>query len=46
LAGRFRAVLDVLVTVTIAGVGKGGHRIDPDTGKKIVNEDRVRVAWR
>jgi DNA invertase Pin-like site-specific DNA recombinase len=33
---RFRAVLDVLMTVTIAGVGKGSH---------VFNPDRVQVNW-
>jgi hypothetical protein len=34
---RFRAVLEVLVTITIAPVGKGGH---------IFNPKRVHVTWR
>ena len=35
---RFRAVLDVLATVTIAPVGKGGGRV--------FNPQRVQVVWR
>ena len=34
---RFRAVLDVLLTVTVAPVGKGG---------RVFNPERVRVDWR
>ena len=34
---RFRAVLDVLMTVTVMPVGKGGH---------VFNPERVRVVWR
>lgn len=34
---RFRAVLDVLCTVTIAPVGKGGRKFNPD---------RIHVNWR
>ena len=34
---RFRAVLDLLLTATVAPVGKGGHVFDPE---------RVTVAWR
>lgn len=34
---RFRAVLDVLATITVAPVGKSG---------KIFNPERVQVAWR
>jgi DNA invertase Pin-like site-specific DNA recombinase len=34
---RFRAVLDVLLTVTVAPVGKGG---------KVFNPERVQVKWR
>ena len=34
---RLRAVLDVLATVTVAPVGKGGHVFDPE---------RVQVKWR
>ncbi|OBI33761.1 recombinase family protein [Mycobacterium sp. E2238] len=34
---RFRAVLDVLATITIAPVGKGGH---------VFHEDRVQFTWR
>jgi DNA invertase Pin-like site-specific DNA recombinase len=34
---RFRAVLDVLATVTVAPVGKGGH---------VFNPERVHVNWR
>ena len=34
---RFRAVLDVLMTVTVAPVGKGGH---------VFNPERVQVTWR
>jgi DNA invertase Pin-like site-specific DNA recombinase len=34
---RFRAVLDVLMTVTVAPVGKGSHVFDPE---------RVQVVWR
>jgi DNA invertase Pin-like site-specific DNA recombinase len=34
---RFRAVLDVLMTVTVAPVGKGGH---------VFNPERVEVSWR
>jgi hypothetical protein len=36
-ADRFRAVLDVLATVTVAPVGKGGHMFNPE---------RVQVGWR
>ena len=43
---RFRAVLGLLCTVTILPCGKGGHRIDPETGRKIIDHDRVRVGWR
>lgn len=34
---RLRAVIDVLVTFTVAPVGKGGQ---------VFNEQRVRVIWR
>ena len=34
---RFRAVLDVLATITVAPVGKGG---------KVFNPERVQVVWR
>ena len=34
---RLRAVLDVLMTVTVAPVGKGGH---------VFNPQRVQVNWR
>ena len=34
---RFRAVLDVLVTITVAPVGKRGHTFNPE---------RVQVNWR
>jgi DNA invertase Pin-like site-specific DNA recombinase len=34
---RFRAVLDVLMTITVAPVGKGAH---------VFNPERVRVLWR
>lgn len=34
---RVRAVLDVLMTVTVAPVGKGGH---------VFNSERVQVNWR
>ena len=34
---RLRAVLDVLMTVTVAPVGKGGH---------VFNPERVQVNWR
>jgi DNA invertase Pin-like site-specific DNA recombinase len=34
---RFRAVLDVLMTVTVVPVGKGGH---------VFNPERVQVVWR
>lgn len=44
--GRYRAVIDVLMTITIAPVGKGGYLVDPDTGRKIINEERVQVQWR
>jgi DNA invertase Pin-like site-specific DNA recombinase len=37
-ADRLRAVIDVLMTVTIAPVGKGGGRA--------FNPDRVQVAWK
>jgi hypothetical protein len=33
----FRAVLDVLLTVTVAPVGKRGH---------VFNPERVQVTWR
>lgn len=46
-AGRYRAVLDVLMTITIKPVGKGGYQvIDPRTGRKGIKEDRVKVDWR
>lgn len=35
--GRFRAVVDLLMTVTVTPVGKGSHVFTPD---------RVQVAWR
>jgi DNA invertase Pin-like site-specific DNA recombinase len=35
--GRFRAVTDTLMTITVAPVGKGGH---------VFNPQRVQVAWR
>ena len=34
---RFRAVLHILATITVAPVGKGGHTF---------HEDRVQVAWK
>lgn len=44
--GRYRAVLDVLMTITIAPVGKGGYQVvDPRTGRKGIIEDRVQVEW-
>jgi DNA invertase Pin-like site-specific DNA recombinase len=43
---RFRAVLDVLVTVTVMPVGKGGHTVDPVTHRKRINPERVRVDWK
>ncbi|MGH3634341.1 MAG: recombinase family protein, partial [Mycobacterium sp.] len=36
-ADRFRAVVDVLMTVNVAPVGKGGH---------VFNPERVTVTWR
>jgi hypothetical protein len=45
--GRYRAVLDVLMTITIAPVGKGQYQVvDPRTGRKGIIEDRVKVDWR
>ncbi len=45
--GRYRAVLDVLMSITIAPVGKGGHQvIDPRTGRKGIKEERVKVVWK
>ncbi|MGB9223351.1 hypothetical protein [Mycobacterium sp.] len=45
--GRYRAVLDVLMTITIKPVGKGQYQvIDPRTGRKGIIEERVKVEWR
>lgn len=44
--GRFRAVVDVLVSVTVAPVGKGGYLVDPETHKKHIDPERVHVDWR
>jgi hypothetical protein len=34
---RFRAVVDLLLTITVAPVGKGGH---------VFNPERVELTWR
>ena len=44
---RFRRVVDLLMTVTIKPVGKGGYQvINPHTGAKGIKEERVKVEWR
>ncbi|BBZ41148.1 recombinase family protein [Mycobacterium conspicuum] len=44
---RFRRVVDLLMTVTIKPVGKGGYQvINPHTGAKGIKEDRVQVEWK
>lgn len=42
---RLRAVLAVLATITIAPCGKGGYLVDPLTKRKVIDPDRVQVAW-
>jgi DNA invertase Pin-like site-specific DNA recombinase/ribosomal protein L37AE/L43A len=43
--GRYRAVIDLLMAVTIAPVKKGGYLVDPETKRKIIDERRVQVRW-
>ena len=46
-AGRYRAVLDVLMTITIKPVGKGQYQVvDARTGRKGIIEDRVQIQWK
>jgi ribosomal protein L37AE/L43A len=44
--GRYRAVVDLLMTVTIAPVKKGGYLVDPETRRKLIDPGRVHVDWR
>lgn len=42
---RFRAVVGVLMAVTVAPIGKGGYLVDPATKRKRINPERVQVQW-
>jgi DNA invertase Pin-like site-specific DNA recombinase len=42
---RLRTVIAVLVRITVAPCGKGGHRVDPLTKRKVINPERLMVRW-
>src|SRR5262249_23772553 len=43
---RFRAIVNVLMAPTVSPIGKGGHIVDPDTGKRGIDTGRVKPHWR